>query len=94
MEGMYRTEPASTLVYGPLLLARSKFIGNTEEEMFGAAFASDFGCRVRRIAVDGVHCAFEAEFTNGGRLIRTPVCDYASAGNAILDDIRFFSIYF
>lgn len=90
MKGMFRTEPGSTLVYGPLLLARSKFIGNTEAEMFGPALEPGFDCRLRRIASEEAHCVFEADFGS----FTTRVCDYASAGNAILDDVHFFSVYF
>lgn len=90
MKGMFRTEPGSTLVYGPLLLARSKFIGNTEAEMFGPALEPGFDCRLRRIASEEAHCVFEADFG----FFTTRVCDYASAGNAILDDVHFFSVYF
>ncbi len=90
MEELFRTARASTLVYGPLLLARSKYIGNTESEMFGAPLPSGFSCSLRPVPSNAVRCAFEADF--GG--FKTMVCDYASAGNAILDDQRFFSIFF
>ena len=39
---IFRTEPARTIVYGPVLLARSKFIGNTEDEMFASALPAGF----------------------------------------------------
>eukprot|EP00831_Metopus_contortus_P032731 TRINITY_DN26384_c0_g1_i4.p1 TRINITY_DN26384_c0_g1~~TRINITY_DN26384_c0_g1_i4.p1 ORF type:complete len:182 (+),score=34.76 TRINITY_DN26384_c0_g1_i4:175-720(+) len=94
MEGMFRTGQASTLVFGPLLLARSKYIGNTEAEMFGTARAPISDCVLRQIGSDTVRCAFEAEFTSNGQHRKTKVCDYASAGNAILNDPRYFSIYF
>ena len=90
MEELFRTARASTLVYGPLLLARSKYIGNTETEMFGAPLPAGFFCSLTPVPSNTVRCAFEADF--GG--FKTMVCDYASAGNAVLNDQRFFSIFF
>ncbi len=90
MEELFRTARASTLVYGPLLLARSKYIGNTETEMFGAPLPAGFSCSLTPVPSTVVRCAFEADF--GG--FKTMVCDYASAGNAVLDNQRFFSIFF
>lgn len=90
MEELFRTEPGSTMVYGPLLLARSKCIGNTEAEMFGTALPPGFSCSLRRMESPEVNCAFEADF--GGSVTR--VCDYASAANEIVGDPHFFSVYF
>lgn len=90
LESLFRSERASTLVYGPLLLVRSKYIGNTEEEMFGKPLPQGSACTLRRMDSDAVRCAFEADFGT----FKTTVCDYASAGNAILDNPHFFSIFF
>ena len=95
MEGMFRTEPGTTLVYGPLLLARSKYLGNTEAEMFDSEPEPISDCVLRQIVSDTVRCAFEAEYISNGQKRRTRVCDYASAANAILkDDPKFFSVFF
>ena len=94
MEGMFRTGQANTMVFGPLLLARSKYLGNTEAEMFGTEQAPISDCVLHQLDSDTVRCAFEAEFMSNGQRRKTKVCDYASAGNAILNDPRFFSIYF
>ena len=90
MEELFREERGSTLVYGPLLLARSKWIGNTEEEMFGNPLPQGFSCKLTPVESDAARCVYEADFGS----FKTRVCDYASAGNAILEDPRFFSIYF
>lgn len=90
MEDLFRTERGATLVYGPLLLARSKWIGNTEQEMFSSPLPSGFSCTLRPERSDAAMCVFEADFGAW----KTRVCDYASAGNAILKDPRFFNIFF
>ncbi|NMA45800.1 MAG: hypothetical protein GX945_04490 [Lentisphaerae bacterium] len=90
------SEPKCTLQYGPLLLARSKIIGNSEEEMFAAESIAKGDCHCTLIPVqDGrVRCAFEAEFVGEGRRFSTRVCDYASAANQIVSDTAYFSIFF
>ncbi len=95
MEGMFRVDqPAKSLVYGPLLLARSQYIGNTQAEMFGPELPITSAQILRQLALDTVRCAFEVELTGEGQRRKTKVCDYASAGNAISDDPRFFSVFF
>ena len=95
LNGMFRAERASTLVYGPLLLARSKHIGNREDEIFGPPFPAGFSCRLKAVPRKEAWCAFEAEFTHGDKCRQTMVCDYATSGNEkLLDEPRFFSIYF
>ncbi|MDQ0290079.1 beta-L-arabinofuranosidase domain-containing protein [Oligosphaera ethanolica] len=90
------SEPRCTLQYGPLLLARSKFIGNSEKEMFDAESIAkgDFRCTLTPAQDGHVRCAFDAEFVGAGRRFRTRVCDYASAGNQVVADTAFFSIFF
>ena len=40
-----------------------------------------------------VRCGFNVEFVSADDRFATPMCDYASAGNEILDDEAHFSIY-
>ena len=95
LNGMFRSERASTLVYGPLLLARSKYVGNREEEMFGPPLPSGVSCRLKPVPRKEAWCAFEADFSCGEKSFQTTVCDYASSGNEkLLDTPGFFSIYF
>lgn len=95
MEGNFRIEPGVTLVYGPLLLARSKYIGNSEAEIFSPAQPCGFSCDISPVPSDDVACAFEAKFNMNGEVFTTKVCNYASAANAILADTpRFFSVFF
>lgn len=94
LEELFRTERGSTLVYGPLLLARSKFLGNSEEEMFGLPLPPGFECALRQIESDAVECAFDAEFRANGKVFHTRVCDYASAGNMRGEEQKLFSVFF
>lgn len=85
-----------TLQYGPLLLARSKYIGNTEEEMFAAesVYGQGATCVLEPTEHPETRCAFNAIISANGKSIRTKVCDYASAADEIIPDPRFFSIFF
>ncbi len=85
-----------TLQYGPLLLARSKYIGNTEAEMFDSdsVFGGRAACGLTPCERPEVNYAFTADFMVGERRFQTSVCDYASAANEIIDDPCFFSIFF
>lgn len=94
MEQLFRTEPGSTLTYGPLLLARSRLLGNSEAEMFGPPLPPGSSCVLRPLSTERVRHAFEAEFHSGGQSLCTKVCDYASAGNVIQENQRLFSVFF
>ncbi len=88
----------ATITAGPLILARSKMFGNTVEEMFGSpSIHGQCGqncCLVPRDEPEAL-AAFSAEITTeGGRLLQTTVCDYASAGNVPNQDNELFSIFF
>ena len=96
-EDLFLRQKRCTLMYGPLLLARSKVIGNTEEEMFSATPVNpNATCRLvaARGESESARVMFDVEITNGADTLRTTVCDFASAANQKLDDVRFFSIYF
>lgn len=86
----------TTVVYGPLLLTRSKLVGNTEQEMFASETVAHrrFACNVEPIDCDNVTCAFVVTFTNGKETIRTNMCDYGSGTNIESpDDDMLFNIY-
>ncbi len=85
--------PRLTLTWGPLLLARSKYLGNTEAEMFTAPTLTDKETNftlLPKASSSGMLLTAELQSES----LRTPVCDYASAGNEILTDDSFFSIFF
>ena len=94
LEELFRTERGSTIVFGPLLLARCKALGNSEEEMFGPPLPAGFECGLRPLESDAVCCAYEAEFRTGGKVLRTKVCDCASAGNERGETLKRFSVFF
>jgi len=84
-----------TLQVGPLLLARSKKIGHTEQTLFSGRSLCTPGmaCRVTPQPLPGVCCGFLVALGDPDHLVRTVMCDYASAANDILDDPRSFCIY-
>ena len=94
IDDLFRTERGSTLVYGPLLLARSKFLGNSEEEMFRPPLSAGFTCKLHRTESDAVAYAFDAEINADDKVFHTKVCDYASAGNMMTGERKLFSIFF
>jgi hypothetical protein len=86
----------ATVVYGPLLLTRSKLVGNTEQEMFGSDTVAHrgFACNVEPIDCDNVSYAFAVTFTNDKETVRTNMCDYGSGTNIeSADDDKLFNIY-
>ena len=92
MEGVY-----AVVASGPLMLARSKLIGNTEEEMFGESVLSDGKWKVSLIPekLSGVMAGFNAQFTSdNGKTLSCRVCDFASAGNVEDNQASLFSIFF
>ncbi len=96
-EVLFLREKACTLTYGPLLLARSKEFGGEEDEMFGDKLVGEsLEAKLSAIrTVNGnVRLIADVELTDGERTLRTTVCDYASAGNQKLEDVRYFSLYF
>lgn len=93
--GQMLTHPASVLWRGPLLLARSKRIGNTKEEMFDHAsvFGKQATAEARVFRHDHMLTACHVTLSYDDRNVETVFCDYASAANRDLDDPWYFSIY-
>ena len=86
----------ATIVYGPLLLTRSKLVGNTEEEMFASDTVAhrDFTCSVVPVENENVTCAFCVTFSNGEEKVVTNMCDYGSGTNIESpDDDRLFNVF-
>ena len=94
--GLFRTTPAARLFRGPLLLAKSKNVGDDEADILRADLNRG-GWKVKLRAVDDfrVMGAWEATFTRGAETYTTRVCDFPSAGDALLPDgANHFSIFF
>ena len=86
----------ATVVYGPLLLTRSKLVGNTEQEMFDSDTVAHKGyvCTVTPMECDNVNYGFEVAFTNADGVVKTKMCDYGSGTNIeSADDDKLFNIY-
>ena len=95
MKGLARTAPAARLLYGPLLLAKAKRLGDTRKEIldFKTVDRRGFSCRLAPLKAEGVVGAWTAEFANGTERFSVKVCDFASAGDAD-DPSNLFSIWF
>ena len=94
--GYYRTTPAARLYRGPLLLAKSKHVGDDEKDIFRTCLNSG-GWTVSLEPVPNPHVqgAWHAVFTRGDEKYETNVCDFPSAGDADLPiGAAYFSIFF
>ena len=92
MKGYY-----ATLSVGPLLLARSKLIGNSEEEMFAPSRLAEgkWSVTLTPESMPGTFAGFEAKFRSAdGTEFSTKVCDFASAGNIDSKDPKLFNMFF
>ncbi len=95
-EDVMTWDKRATLLYGPLLLTRSKLVGNTEEEMFASETVAHKGytCEVTPVESDRVNYAFHVKFTNASDTVEMVMCDYASGTNITsYDDMKLFNIF-
>jgi len=93
----FLNNPRCTLQKGVILLCRSKFIGNTAEEMFDGKNLIDEGykCTLEKCKTDAdVLGLWNITFTKGDRSFTTKVCDYPFAANFEQEDTEYFSVYF
>ena len=96
MPGLFRTTPAARLFRGPLLLAKSKNVDDSEQDILRADMnKGGWKVSLRPYVEDRVMGAWEATFTRGAETYRTRVCDFPSAGDSLLPiDANAFSIFF
>ena len=89
-------EKRCTVTRGPLLLCKTKFIGCTEEELFGKEHPIDESFSVEAEEMPRPDCFYSGAltFTKEDQRFTVKVCDYASAGSEKLSDDTYFSIYF
>jgi len=94
----YRKTPALALWNGPLLLAKSRRLGMSAEQLEDASTVIGKGYRpvLTRIESDRVMAAWDVRLVKeGGPTITAKVCDYQSAADARLgSDFTWFSIWF
>lgn len=86
----------ATVLYGPLLLARSKRVGSTEEEMFHSPTlcGKAQGVEITPIPARETRNAYRVRFhlPQGDR--EETLCDYATGGNCwSLEDDKLFNVY-
>jgi len=91
------TRPMSTVRRGPLILARSKRIGSSGEDMFSGETVWGRGMTASAEDVreeEGFLCRCRIVFRDpAGETIAYDMCDYASAGNFSSDDPRTFTLF-
>lgn len=96
-EDMMTWDKRATLLYGPLLLTKSKLVGNSEDEMyaFETVAGKGYTCEITPIDCDEVNYAFNVRFIdNNGVAMEMKMCDYASGTNiASYDDMKLFNIF-
>ena len=87
--------PMSVLYRGPLLLARSKKIGSTEEEMFSdkTVWGKSAVASAVTLRHDSLLALCRVELQYDGKTEELLMCDYASAANLSTSDGRFFSVF-
>ncbi len=98
METMMK-ERRSYISYGPILLACSKKVGSTEEEMFGSKSICGRGYQAQVKAIDigesDLICRYQVKLTNDEKEINLEMCDFASAADVFLENLdpKFLNIY-
>jgi len=95
MTNLARLAPAARIVYGPLLLAKSKRVTEDPKTILERETVNGrgFSCTLAPVAADGTWGAWEATLTDGVTTIVRRVCDFSSAAEADDPDNR-FSIWF
>ena len=96
MTKYYRTTPAARLYLGPLLLAKSKNVGDGEDDIFRTCLnGGGWAVRLERMPNPHVQAAWRAAVTRGDETYETNVCDFPSAGDSNLPvGAAAFSIFF
>ena len=87
--------PQSVIRRGPVMLARSKRFGSSEEEMFSGetVWGKERTCTARVIRHDRLLCGCRVTLTWDGQSREYLMCDVASAANRDLEEVRFFTMY-
>jgi DUF1680 family protein len=94
----YRSEPAATIMYGPLLLAKSIRTGATRAELtdMSSVRGKGYSLKLTPSKGDGVWAAWDVELAKpGAPTIKTRACDYQSAGDSPYSSTAVcFSVWF
>ena len=84
LRGLIPTEPAATVCYGPLVLAKSVRLGASEAELRRSETVNNkgYGVRLTPIRAADVYAPFAVElFKEGAPAVRTKACAYESASD-------------
>ena len=82
----FRTEPSATVMYGPLLLAKSRLLGESETTLADPLTVNGKGysLKLTPLKTDCTWGAWTVELSKPGEeTLRYRACDYQSAGDAI-----------
>ncbi|MBR5308799.1 MAG: glycoside hydrolase family 127 protein [Clostridia bacterium] len=85
----------SVLRRGPVILARSKRVGSLEEDMFSGRTIfgkADRKATAGQIRLDGTLCMARVTLTADGKTENLIMCDFASAANRNLEDVKYFNV--
>ena len=89
------THPVSVIRRGPVMLARSKKLGCSEEEMFSGETVNgqNAACAAQMILHSRMLTACRVKLTTADGEREYLMCDVASAANRALEDPKYFSMY-
>ena len=89
------THPMSVIRRGPVMLARSKKLGCSEEEMFPGETVNgkNAACAAQMILHSRMLTACRVKLTTADGEKEYLMCDVASAANRALEDPKYFSMY-
>lgn len=92
---MMLKHPMSVIRRGPVMLARSKRVGCREEEMFGGetVFGQECSISAQEIRHDRMLTLCRVTIQSPRKEYRYLMCDYASAANRDVEDVRYFTIF-
>lgn len=82
-EGFLTWEKRARMLYGPLLLTRSRRIGGTEEEMLSrpTVCGKGFAVSAHPVKMSEVRNAYHVTLDNGAETQEMLLCDYATGSN-------------
>ena len=89
------THPMSVVRRGPVMLARSKKLGCSEEEMFSGetVHGKQAACAAQMILHGRLQTACRVTLTTADGEKEYLMCDVASAANKSLEDAKYFTMY-
>lgn len=95
MKGRARVKRGVRVLYGPLILAKSRYAGTAERDIFTDRIGTGAGWSVSAERRENalVHGAWRLTFRNGESVFACDVCDFASAADSSADASH-FSIWF